>query len=86
MNLRTRRRQVVTAIDMLMEVVEDVLREAQDNNEGGLTATTVAARAGFPKEGNPGGLARYVLGQLRVEGTAQNDKPGLGAGSWRLAH
>ena len=86
MNLRTRRRQTIAAIDMLMEVVEDVLREAQDNGEGGLTMTNVPVRAGFPDVGEPWRLAKYILDQLEIEGTAENAAPGPGPDAWQPAN
>ena len=85
MNMRSRRRQVFTAVDLLMEMVEEVLQDAYDDNVGGLTATAVAARAGFPNEGDRGQLARYVLRRLLLDGVAVNDQPQQGAGSWRLS-
>ena len=86
MNMRARRRQVFTAVDLLMEVEEDVLQDAHDSDVGGLSATAVAVRAGFPNEGNRGQLARYVLQRLLLDGVAVNDQPQQGAGSWRLGH
>ena len=80
MNTRERRRLAVKAIDILMEVVEDVLQEAYDNNEGGLSATHVAAKAGFPNVGDRGHLSRYVLDRLRNDGIAIDDQPGPGHG------
>ena len=85
MNRTAKRHQTKIAIDLLAEVVEEVLQEAQDKGEGGLTATTVAARAGFPVKSNRGGLSRYILDLLSQQKVAINDLPGLGAGSWRLA-
>lgn len=85
MNLRERRRLAVNAIDVLMEVVEDVLQEAYDNDEGGLAATIVAARAGFANVGDRGHLSRYILNRLRIDGVAVDDQPGPGYGSWRLS-
>lgn len=85
MNKTAKRHQTKIAIDLLAEVVEEVLQDAQNKGAGGLTATTVAARAGIPIKSNRGRLYRYILDLLSQQKVAINDQPGLGAGSWRLA-
>ena len=85
MDIRRRRRLSGIGIDLLMEAAEDALLEAYENDSGGLAATTVAQKAGFPSEGNAGRLSRYVLNRLEIDGIAINDQPGPGHGSWRLA-
>ena len=85
MDIHARRRQAGIGIAYLMEVVASTLQEAYDNGEGGLMATVVAERAGIPTTGDSGGICRYILDRLRIDGVAVDDQPGPGAGSWRLA-
>ena len=85
MNAHTKRRQVSIAIALLIEVVAEILQEAQDNDEDGLQAEDVARRAGFPEQ-NRGSAARYVLALMRDQGLAVNDQPGFGPGAWRLVN
>ena len=82
MNANAKRRQVTIAVALLSEVVTEVLQEAQDNAEGGLTAEEVGHRAGFP--GNWGDASRYVLGLLEKQGLAVDHRPGHGPASWQL--
>ena len=83
MNIHARRRTVNIGLAYLAEAVADVLQEAQDNNEGGLTAATIRARSGLPSNGYSWDTCRFVLNRLEQDGIVVND--GLNPGSWRLA-
>ena len=82
MNAHAKRRQVTIAVAMLSEVLAEVLQEAQDNGQGGLTAEDVGLRAGF--QGDRGQASRYILGMLKDQGLAVDESPGYGRASWRL--
>ena len=78
MNAHAKRRQVTIAVAMLSEV----LQEAQDNDQGGLTAEEVGLRAGF--QGSRGQASRYILELLQGQGLAVEENPGRGPASWKL--
>ncbi len=85
MNIHARRRQVTHALADLSEVVADVLDEAVQAGESGLTAAQVKGRSGMPSESEATyNILRHVL-HLMAEGkVAVNNQPGQGHGSWRL--
>ena len=91
MNHSQRKRLSEIAIDLLKEVAEDVLLEAQGNGENGLSPVSVGQRMEInpPYEGGlrEGSITREILKWMQHEGRAVNDNPrGRGRpGSWRLA-
>ena len=82
MNAHAKRRQVTIAVAMLSEVLAEVLQEAQDNGQGGLTAEEVGLRARF--QGDRGQASRYILALLQDQGLAVDENPGRGPASWQL--
>lgn len=82
MDIHARRRTINIGLAYLAEAVADVLQDAQDNDEGGLAATTISARSGLPQGG--WSTCRFILDRLDFDGVAVNDQPGSGNGSWRL--
>ena len=85
MNIHARRRTVNIGLAYLAEAVADVLQEAQDNNEGGLTAATVRERSGLPDNSYAWDTCRFVLNRLEQDGVVINNSPSPNPGSWRLA-
>lgn len=84
MNVHARRRKVRIGVALIAEVLADVLQEAKDNGEGGLTIADVNERTGCSETDLHYELCRGVLQHMKRVGDAVNDQPGLGDSSWRL--
>ena len=85
MGIHQRRAKTARAIIDLAEVVSDILEEALQNNEGGLTAADITSRTGTTVWDQ----SRYqmilgILGYLAELDIAEDSQPGPGPGSWRL--
>ena len=68
MNASQRKRLSTHAINILIEVMQDVLQEATNTNAGGLAATDVGRKAGIPGNGNTRRISRYLLQQMLISG------------------
>lgn len=84
MNIHERRRRATCSIASISEVVADILQEAKDNNEGGLSAATINTRTGPENWDRQYQIVLGVLGLLSDNGIAVDDQPGLGHAAWRL--
>ena len=84
MNIHERRRRAACSIAELSEVVADILQEAKDNGEGGLTAAVVNTRTGTANSNRQYPIILGVLGMLSDMDIAVDDQPDLGHAAWRL--
>ena len=84
MNIHTRRRNVRIGVAYIAEVLADVLQDAKDNGEGGLTAVDVRNRTGCSGTDLTWKICIRVLNHMENVGEAVNDKHGHGPDSWHL--
>ncbi len=86
MDTDARRKQVTHALAELSEVVADILAEASQEGEAGLTAKEIRLRSGMSVDDEPVyNILRNVLHHMAEDGIVVNDKPGYGQSSWRLS-
>ena len=86
MNVHTRRRNVRIGVAYIAAVLAEVLQDAKDKGEGGLTAVEVRNRTGCSEADLTWDVCIRVLYHMEKAGETKNDQPGGGAGSWRLAN
>ena len=84
MNIHARRKQVTHAVADLSEVVADILDEAIQTGEPGLTAAQVRVRSGMPASQPSYDIVLAVLHLLSESEIAVDTQPGPGHGAWRL--
>ena len=84
MNPEQRAQLTESALQVLQMVALDILQEAHDKGQGGLSNVDVRDQAVSNGQGHEWQVFRGILGRLMERGLVVNDHPGS-PGQWRLA-